>query len=824
MSDIELAEELRNLAANPVGDSKADAYELLRLVCQRLKFTIGIYARVDRSAPTTSAETERVAFHLQTVYPGKNGLAANALVALERWLDENVQVADRSTQRDDLAQTMPDHPFYEASACRCFIGVPVSDGGVLAGVFGFFHTDPMEAWSPFAEHTVGIMMAWFVERMSRVETGFSMLPGAELEQQNSFAGLELFRSTTQQFVLVMDRSGHLLEGNRALMKFEDKAPDEIRGIHFCDLLFAQYLIGGDSMLRGAIAEANRKRSAHRELVMDGRGEGRTFQCSIKRVTHPYTGQVLLLGEILELTEHFRAIRQFEAQVDVLKSVFNHSTNFIGLLEPDGSMIVANQRALDFIGGTNERLRGEKLWNLPWFFEMDSSKNRLRDAVAEVAAGGTVRFEILIKGTESKVMSIEFSMKPLLDDEGNVAFLLCEGHDLTPQIEELNDRIVSERAIQKEVRMESLGVLAGGVAHDFNNLLTCILGNASLLKMDAPRRSDRFLMLQEIENAARRSATLCQQMLAFSGHGQISMQSLSLNKIVGTHLYDLLTRLGYSGAVQLELDESLPEILVDERQIVQLLVDLVTNAIEAMEPASGRGNLIIRTCNSDDEGLSYAVLEIVDNGCGMNDMVRARACEPFFSTKFTGRGLGLAAVSGIVRGHQGRLEIDSSTAIRTAPSTMPVKTGTTVRVKFPLSLGESSPPVPSLPLPTVGKILVVDDDKLVQGVVSRFLEMLGYQSILACDGLHAIEACEAYCDEIVLVLLDLTMPRMDGFQAFKELRRSNPSLPVILMSGYSEKQSVLRFEENLTGFLPKPLSFDSLKECLKSVLGEPPPRS
>jgi len=821
MSDIELAGELRNLAANPVGDAKAEAYELLRLVCQRLRFTIGVYARVDRRARERSANG-LVSYHLQTVYPGRIGLGGEALVALEQWLQEHVQAADRWIERTDLAETMPDHPFHETSGCRCFIGVPVSDGGVLAGVFGFFHTKEMESWSPFAEHTVGIMMAWFVERMSRSETGFSMLPAAELEQPTSLAGLELFRSTTQQFVMVMDLSGYLLEGNRALMKFEDKGPEGIRGTHLCDLSFSEYLVGGDSVLRGAIREANRARSAHRELVMDRRGEGRTFQCLIKRVTHPHSGQVLLLGEILELTEYFRAIRQFEAQEDLLKAVFNHSTNFIGLLEPDGSLIVANQRTLDFVGKTNEQLRGGKLWDLPWFFDMEASKNRLREAVAEVAAGGTVRFELLIKGEESQVMPIEFTCKPLFDDEGKVMFLLPEGHDLTPQIAELNDRIMSERELQKEVRLHSLGVLCGGVAHDFNNLLTCILGNASLLKMETPNASENYVMLQEIESAARRSATLCQQMLAFSGNGRISMQPSCLSKLVDDQVPDLLTRLGYSGVIDLDLDETLPEVLVDERQIVQLLVDVVTNAIEAMQPEKGNGVLAIRTSLLVEPNLSHVVLEVADNGCGMEELVRARACEPFFSTKFTGRGLGLAAVSGIVRGHQGRLDIESSTSPGGVAVTSPA--GTIVRVTLPLPLSKSPSTLASSPrlnTSAVGSVLVVDDDRLVQGVVSRFLTILGYTSILASDGVEAVDACKNGRDEIVLVVLDLTMPRMDGYQAFNELRRINPRLPVVLMSGYSERQSVLRFEENLAGFLPKPLTFESVKECLKSVLGEAP---
>ena len=814
MSDIELTADLRNLAANPAADVKANASELLRLVCRRLKFTIGVYARVQRR-PSVGAHDDRGRFHVQLIHPGDTPISSHELVELERWLDAKVQAVDRSTEQDDLALSLSDHPFHTEDGCRYFVGVPVSSGGVLEGVFGFFHTCGTDAWSPSAENSFGIMMSWFVERLVRVETGFSMLPAAELEQKNGLAGLEMFRSTTQQFVLVMDPSGYLLEANRALMKFENKAPAEIQGVHFCDLSLGEFLIGGASLLRGAISEANEKRSAHRELVMDGRGEGRTFQLSIKRVTHPYTSKVMLLGEMLELTEHFRAIKQFEAQVTVLKAVFNQSTNFIGLLEPDGSLIIANQRALDFIEATNESLRGQKLWELPWFFDMDSTQNRFRQAVAEVAAGGTVRFEVIIKGSQSRVMSIEFTMKPLFDEDGKVLFLLPEGHDLTPQIAELNDRMVSERAIQEKVRMQSLGVLAGGVAHDFNNLLTCILGNASLLKMESPAASESYLMLHEIEGAARRSASLCQQMLAFSGHGQIAMQLCSISSIIESSLPDLLTQLGYCGSVRLELDDDLPEVLLDERQLVQLLSELVTNAVEAMEGLRGNGFLNIRTRAADERSPTHVMLEVVDNGCGMNANVRTHACEPFFTTKFTGRGLGLAAVSGIVRGHQGRLEIDSTAR----------GGGTTIRVKFPLSIiGSPAEFSSSRPNSSKSSILVVDDDKLVQGVLSRFLAMLGYTSILAGDGVEAMEAYHASQDEIQLVMLDLTMPRMDGFEAFNELRRFDPTLPVILMSGYSEKQSVLRFEDNLAGFLPKPLTFESVKSCLGSVLDGVPKKA
>jgi len=820
MSAIQLAEDLRHLAANPLGNSKADAYELLRVVCRRLKFSFGVYARVGGySRPSQS--TAEISFHVQSLFPGRGmnpetpvfdnagagELSAEDLQALERWLAEHVRLTDRSTQLEDLDRTMPDHPIHKDSGCSGFIGVPVCDGGELAGVFGFFHHDEMAAWSPFAESTVALMVAWFVERLAREEHGFSMLPAAELEQSRGLAGLEMFRSTSQQFVVVMEPSGQLLEANRALMKFENKGPEEIQGAHLCDLSFCAYLVDGDQRLRAAIAEANEKRSAHRELVMDQRGEGRTFQLVIRRVTHPYTKQVLLLGEILELTEHFRAIQQFEAQLTVLRAVFNQSANFIGLLEPDGSMIIANQRALDFIEDTNDRLRGEKLWDLPWFFDMESTRNRLRQAVTKVAAGGTVRFEILIKGAGSKVMSIEFTMKPLFDEQGRVLFLLPEGHDLSPQIEELNDRMVSEREIHEQTRLQSLGVLAGGVAHDFNNLLTCILGNASLLKMGTALGSENHQMLSEIESAARKSAALCQQMLAFSGHGQISMQPLSISELVGECIPELLVRLGYRGAVELHLDETVPEVVVDRRQIVQLLLELLTNAIEAMEERPDDGRLTIRTHALDERGHAHVVLEVSDNGGGMEDNVLQHACDPFFSTKFTGRGLGLAAVSGIVRGHQGRLEID------------PSPTGTSVRVKLPLSMSEGAVANPVRRTEAkAGRILVVDDDVLVQGVVARYLAMLGYEVLLASDGIEALEICKKSRQDISLVLLDLTMPRMDGYEAFNELQRSDPTLPVILMSGYSEKQSVLRFEKNLAGFLPKPLTFEAVKDCLASVLG------
>jgi PAS domain S-box-containing protein len=385
-----------------------------------------------------------------------------------------------------------------------------------------------------------------------------------------------------------------------------------------------------------------------------------------------------------------------------------------------------------------------------------------------------------------------------------------------------ERVRIEGRLQETQKLESLGVLAGGIAHDFNNLLTSILGNASLARLDLPPRSPVEHSLEQIEQTSLRAAELCKQMLAYAGKGRFVVQPLDLTRLVQDTAHLLQVSISKKAVLKFDLAAGLPPVLADASQLRQIVMNLVINASEAIGDRSGIIALHTGLVRADRRYLAdtqlahslpegdYVFLEVSDTGCGMTPELKARIFEPFFTTKFTGRGLGLAAVLGIVRGHRGALRVYSE----------PGK-GTTFKLLLPMAPGAAVElPVPS-PLADgwrgSGRILLADDEETVRTVVARVLETLGFTITVAADGREAVKIFEADPDAFTLVVMDLTMPHLDGAEAFARMRLLRPDVRVVLMSGFSEHDATITFAgKGLAGFLQKPFELAHLRDKIRSV--------
>ncbi|MCP5159220.1 MAG: response regulator [Gammaproteobacteria bacterium] len=415
-------------------------------------------------------------------------------------------------------------------------------------------------------------------------------------------------------------------------------------------------------------------------------------------------------------------------------------------------------------------------------------------------------------------------------EKNAPLLLLAVTDITERKWAEDKRLQLERQMQQTQKLESLGVLAGGIAHDFNNLLTIVLGNASLALDELPPLSPARDSLRAIEKTSLRAAELCRQMLAYSGKGRFIIENIRLDDLIGEMVSLFKASISKKAILNLNLKESLPPMRGDPSQIRQVVMNLVINASEAIGERSGVITIStgIMECTHDylseaylDENLAegtYVWLEISDTGCGMDQETRRRIFEPFFTTKFTGRGLGLSAVLGIVRGHRGTLRVYSE------PSR-----GTTFKILFPAVPEKPAPVVrPSIKSGEwkgVGTVLLVDDEESVRSLGTRMLERIGFQTVVASDGQEALELYETQSADIVLVLLDLTMPYMDGEEAFRQLRQLNPNVRVVMTSGYTETEIAPRFAgKRLFGFLQKPYTLDTLTLCLRNALGDVEPNA
>ena len=527
------------------------------------------------------------------------------------------------------------------------------------------------------------------------------------------------------------------------------------------------------------------------------------------------------GTHVDVTDRKRA----EAEAGRLLKIIDATTDFIFTAGLDGRILYANAALLRLLGIDDPgRLRGMR-WD--GVFPADTLKHIETKTLSLVARAGIAQGEIMLRDAHGRVITVSKVAVLHRDEESDEATVSFVMRDVTRQKQAEVENIENERKMLLIQKSESLGVLAGGIAHDFNNLLTAMLGNASLARMDLPEDSDLHGPLGQIENAATRAADLCQQMLAYAGRSPLSVTELDVTRLIEETRKLLQFSIGKKTDVELNLARPLPVIRAAPAQLQQIVMNLVLNAAEAIGEDPGR--ITIRTSSRHFEAdelnrrfLSaplgagpYVLIEVADTGCGMSKETMARIFEPFFTTKFTGHGLGLAAAMGIVRSHGGGISVVSTPG-----------QGSTFSVVFPATEG-SAPPMPasSSTSPVAGRpgglVLVVDDEMPVRSLVAKILGTLGFKVVTAVDGVEGVEAFRRHADELRLVILDLTMPRMDGEEAFLEMNKLNPRVPVVLMSGFSEKLTLDRFVVTRpAGFLAKPFDLKTVQARLLPLALDP----
>ncbi|MFA7404092.1 MAG: PAS domain S-box protein [Pelobacteraceae bacterium] len=437
----------------------------------------------------------------------------------------------------------------------------------------------------------------------------------------------------------------------------------------------------------------------------------------------------------------------------------------------------------------------------------------------------------VKCADGSLRSFVANGMPYTDTKGELLFIGV-GHDVTDQLQAEQERLDFERQLLHTQKLESLGVLAGGIAHDFNNLLLTILGNVELAALKIPPDSPPHKLLEQATLAATRAADLTSRLLAYSGKGVFVITRLNLNQLVNENATLFRTAVPRTVSIDMHLSEGIPDIMGDVAQIQQVIMNLITNASEAIEIQAGRIKLSTGLVNCDRICLSksrleekpepgrFVYLEVSDNGAGMAEKIQQQIFDPFFTTKFTGRGLGMSAVLGIVKAHSGALFLDS------APGR-----GTTIRVIFPTAEKASMSPgmeaahaeiVSDVSDATSGTVLIVDDEKSVLKICAAMVTLCGFSTITASDGAEAVETFRLRSNEIDLVLMDLTMPNMDGVAAMQELRRIKPEIRIILSSGFNEQELDERISnQNPSGFIRKPYSLKSLEAELRRVMQEKP---
>jgi PAS domain S-box-containing protein len=513
-----------------------------------------------------------------------------------------------------------------------------------------------------------------------------------------------------------------------------------------------------------------------------------------------------LRNIRDRHEKEQALRNSEETSRVL---MNAAASTAFLIDTEGIVLAANEQALKRMGKTAEELVGKPLAG---FLPPDLGEARRQRGRDVIRTGQPLHFE-----DEWAGRTYSSSIHPIQDEKGRVIKLAIYSKDITEEKRSEEERKKLTKQLQLAQKMEAIGTLAGGIAHDFNNLLMAIQGNVSLALFDMEPSHPQHRILANIEKLVRSGADLTSKLLGYARKGKYESRPLGLNDLV-RETSETFGRMRKDITIFRDLSEDLKNVIADKGQIEQVLLNLFVNAADAM-PAGGK--LILKSRNVTHQDIpfkgytikpgSYVMLTVTDTGVGMDKDVITRIFDPFFTTKKMGRGtgLGLASAYGIVKGHNGYIDVTSKK-----------DKGSVFYIYLPASEQRPSAALEPSRRPEggIGTILLVDDEDTVLEVTAQMIERLGYTVIRARSGREAIERFQESSDRVSLVILDMIMPEMGGSEVFDELRRINRRVKVLLASGYSMLgQAREIMNRGCIGFIQKPFTMEDLSFKLRSVL-------
>ncbi|MFW5738786.1 MAG: PAS domain S-box protein [Myxococcota bacterium] len=632
---------------------------------------------------------------------------------------------------------------------------------------------------------------------------------------------EALRESERQYRMLMDRASDAIfitdeharcvHVNQQACRLLERTKPELVSMSIADLVPAEerHLVAQDF----ASLRVDEPTRFERRMC---RRDGRPIDVEVSVTALPDGRVQAIVRDICERKRAEKALRRSEASFRLL---IERTPDLI-LVHQQGKAVWVNDACARMFGVPAESLLGRSVLELvhPEDRQLVIDRMRRQQETGQAVPPVEERF-VRADGSvwvgEVVAIPLEFQGKPSS---------IVIAHDLTARKRAEAERCALEARIQHTQKLESLGVLAGGIAHDFNNLLMGVLGNASLALLDLAPESPARESVKRIETTAHRAADLTKQLLAYSGRGRFVVQPLDLSKLVEEMIHLLETVISKKATLRLDFARDLPAIEADATQIRQVVMNLITNASDAL--GDDGGMIVVRTGSMAadeaylrttylDEALEagrYVFMEVSDTGHGMDADTVQRVFDPFFSTKFTGRGLGLAAVIGIVRGHRGAIKVYSEPG-----------RGTCFKVLFPAVPAPTPSSAPEAEggaqWESSGTVLVVDDEETVRSVARVVLERHGFEVVTANDGAEALDVFDARAGGVELIILDMTMPRMGGEETFREVRKRDSAVRVLLSSGFNEQEAIHRFAgRGLAGFIQKPYTPAELIERVRAILG------
>lgn len=823
---------LQDLAAKARGDVGEQLADVLRLGCAELDLPTGVLVRVRQGQATVLDAVPRAG----PIRPGSSFRAADTYCGAILEAQAPIGFPDEDQA---FAPRWPADPVAHLGS---YVGVPIRVGGELYGVLSFgsperraepFSREEKQIVEILARHLEGVIGGQ--EQLDQVVGALNEISSASLPEFFEKLARQTAELLEAEYVLICERVGgddprlfthvYLARGDVAETYDYSLAGTPCErtmneGSYFCgdglqevfpeDAALAP--LGARSYLGAAILDG------------DGRAIGQIAALDSRPAeASPRRERLLriLAGRATAGLLRLRAERELQEQKELFQLASQASRIGVWDVDLEANRLTMDSNAREMLGGDvgDDALETWRAAIHP------ADRDSVREAVGAHLRGETEGYlvEYRIERADGETRWVLTRGRAIRDASGRAIRTVAAGLDITPQKRLEDERQRLETKVRQAQRLESLGVLAGGLAHDFNNLLMGVLGNAGLARRGVQAGSVVDRQIAEIETAAGRAAELTNQMLAYSGRAKFTADAFDLNDLVEEMARLLRTVVSKKAALSLQLGgEPLP-IEADASQVRQVVMNLITNASDALADQPGVVTMATGLRHFDahdlaevlpDEDLTagpYAFLEVADTGVGMDEGTRARIFDPSFTTKFTGRGLGLAAVLGIMRSHGGGIRVQS------APGE-----GTRAMVLFPPAeadeeMLEDEPGQDDEAWEGQGAVLVVDDEEIVRNLMATVLDDAGFEVLTASDGVEALEVFDANVDRIRLILLDMTMPRMNGEEVYAEIRAKNRDTSIILMSGFSEEHVTRGISGENATFLKKPFEITVLLDAVQNLL-------
>jgi PAS domain S-box-containing protein len=617
-------------------------------------------------------------------------------------------------------------------------------------------------------------------------------------------------------VYLLDQKGNLLDANAATYAQLGYTPKKFLGLNLTDIIppkDARLIV--DKLGRNGHGQCRHGTTRKITLITSHKKkEGNPIPVEIHSRAITYRGRNVILNVARDITEQIEAEKTLRESEERYRSVVEYAHDGIMIMDENFRIIYANHVLAQILGYATAEIDGS---NFSSYLAEDSTALAVRkflNPCAEEKIFSPCIYRILRKDGEEK--SVKISANRFQDSTGEEK-TVAQVMDITDHLRSEQEKKHLETQLIHSRKMEAVGTLAGGIAHDFNNLLMGIQGYISLMRLQTETNGPIGEYIQGIENAVMNAANLTSQLLGFARKGKYTLKSICLNTVVENSL-KIFTRTRKEIVVHQKLQPNIWDVKVDPGQIEQVLINLYLNAWQAMPDG---GDIFIQTENiylSDDYcqpfevmGGNYVKVSVTDTGMGIDAEIIGRIFEPFFTTKDVGKGtgLGLASAYGIIKNHDGIIRVYSEKG-----------QGATFNIYLPAKSVEPEEDEKGRSELLQGSetILLVDDEESTIQVEELMLKQLGYTVMPARSGKVAVELFRKNRTDVDLVALDMIMPEMSGRETYHELKRINPDVKVLLVSGYSfNKQIGEMITQGCCGFIQKPFDIVQLSQKIREIL-------